>query len=172
MHCARGTGQLVKQGEHTDGESSRAEAGFTLLEATVALAIWGMLAAVTLPGFIHASHVADLRSTTRRLVADLRTAQAKARAYARYEEVRFAPYANFYYLFDIRSGVRGPVYFRSSTEYFDGYNHLPLPTLRFDDYGDVNQSGRVMLVDPEGDLAEIVIYMQFGQLHTEWWSKT
>ncbi len=139
-------------------------AGFTLLESMVSLWIVSLVTVVVLPDFVTSFDHAQLRLTAQQVVSQLCLQQIKAIQWQRYEEVRFEPYGLFYQLYDPVLGIGPLLPFAGRTGYFEGYLHLPLTTVRYDARGYVNQSGQAALVSPEGDIQNIVIYLQYGGL--------
>lgn len=142
-----------------------AQAGFSLIEVMVAVAIATVIMAVALPDFSRAMDRAYLWQTTCQVVGDLRDQQARAYAVQAYQEVRFAPFANYYELYSDGIGYTSFVSFAPRITYEDGYLHLSEPTVRFNLAGDVSESGKIGFVDPEGDKQTIIICLQSGELH-------
>lgn len=165
-----GTSEVLCAGGKTGGPeaglSRRRDAGYSLAEMVLALAIWGMALAVAMPGFAAAMDRARLSEAVYDAAGALRTAQTRAEKTGEFQEVRFAPFEPFYFLFSPTRGFSGPVYLPAPTRYFEGYLHLPQPTVRFDRRGEVNQSGEIWFEDPEGDVRGLTVYMQFGALRT------
>ncbi len=139
-------------------------AGFTLLESMISLWIVSIVLVIVLPDFVASFDRAQLRLTTQQVVSQLCLQQMKAIQWQRYEEVRFEPYGLYYQLYDPILGIGPRLPFTGRTEYFEGYLHLPLTTIRYDARGFVNQSGQAAFVSPEGDIQNIVIYLQYGGL--------
>ena len=141
------------------------QGGYTLVELAVALSVAAIALAVALPAFKASADKAQLQATAARLFADLAAAQAKAADIQEYQEIRFAPFADYYMLYAAGGVYEGATSFLAPTRYFEGYLHLPEPTVRFDDLGHVSESGQIALEDPEGDVRDIVVYMGYGSLH-------
>ncbi len=141
-----------------------AEDGFTLFESMVSLWIVSVVTACTLPGFAGAFDRAELRTTTAQIVSQLCLQQARAIQWQHYEEVRFSPYQPFYQLYDPVTGAGPVIPFGAKTGYAEGYLHLPVSTVRYDALGFVNQSGQAALTSPEGDVQNVVIYLQYGEM--------
>ena len=142
----------------------RFDQGFTLVETVVVLLIWSIAAAVALPDIMALYDWAALQDTAAQTVSDLRTQQLRAEDFGRYQEVRFAPEQGWYVLYGDVVGVERFRLFVWPTAYFEGYVHLPEPTVRFDIYGTVSESGQIGFVSPTGRVADIILYMQYGEL--------
>ncbi len=142
----------------------REEHGFSLVETLVALFIAVVMAAVAMPDFRAISDRTRLDLTAACLASDLATAQATAVDLGEYEEVRFAPFGDTYQTY-LDGGRYGPMKtFAAPTRYFDGYLHLPEPSLRYYSTSTVSESGQIGLVDPEGDVRDIIVSLGFGVL--------
>lgn len=139
-------------------------AGFTLLESMVSLWIVSLVTVVVLPDFIASFDRAQLQLTTQQIVSQLCLQQMKAIQWQRYEEIRFQPYGSNYQLYDPAVGIGPLLPFAGRTGYFEGYLHLPISTVRYDTRGYINQSGQAAFVSPEGDIQNIVVYLQYGGL--------
>ena len=142
----------------------RDEHGFSLAETLVGLFISVVMAMVALPDFHVIFDRTRLDLTADCLASDLATAQVTAVELGEYEEVRFAPFGDTYQTY-LDGGRYGPVRtFASPTRYFEGYLHLPEPSLRYYGTSTVSESGQIGLVDPEGDVRDIIVSLGFGVL--------
>ncbi len=130
----------------------------------LSLAIWAIVIAIALPNFIGLLDSANLQQTALQVVSDLRSQQIRAERFQTYQEVRFAPFNNYYLLYGNGTGYEGFKIFVWPTHYFDGYLHLNYPTVRFDDNGDINESGQIGFSDSFGHTQNIVIYLQYGDM--------
>jgi len=128
------------------------------------LLIWSIAAAVALPNIMALYDWSALQNTASQTMSDLRSQQLRAEDLAQYQEVRFAPDQGWYFLYGDLVGVEQFRLFAWPTTYFEGYVHLPEPTVRFDDYGTVSESGQIGFVSPTGRVADIVLYMQYGEM--------
>ncbi|MCY0893120.1 MAG: prepilin-type N-terminal cleavage/methylation domain-containing protein [Acidibacillus sp.] len=140
------------------------EDGFSLIEVLIALVIWAIVIAIALPDFIGLLDGAQLQQTALQIVSDLRSQQMKAEQVQLYQEVRFAPFNTYYFLYGNGTGYEAFKSFDWPTTYYDGYLHLQSPTVRYDDYGNVSESGQIGLVDPFGHIQNIVLYLQYGDM--------
>ncbi len=134
------------------------------MELLMALWIMGVAMAMVIPNFMRAIDHAHLQKTAGEVVCDLRLQQVKAQELQSFQEVRFAPFSNFYQLYGDGEGVLSTSTFEPTTSYFEGYLHLPQPTVRFDDNGNVSESGQIGFVDPEGDVMNLVVHLQYGEV--------
>ncbi len=142
----------------------RDDRGFSLIETVVAVFLSAVMAAIAWPDFRSMYDRGQLDVTSDRLVADLSTAQVVAFDLDKYEEIRFAPFGDYYQIYLDGAGYESFRAFASPTRYFEGYLHLPEPYLRFYGSGGVSESGQIGLVDPEGDVRDIVVSLGFGVL--------
>lgn len=142
----------------------REEHGFSLPETLVALFIAVVTAAVALPDFHVIFDRTRLDLTADCLASDLATSQATAVDLGEYDEVRFSPFGDTYQTY-LDGGRYGPMKaFAAPTRYFEGYLHLPEPSLRYYSTGTVSESGQIGLVDPEGDVRDLIVSLGFGVL--------
>ncbi|OGP56725.1 MAG: hypothetical protein A2V65_07870 [Deltaproteobacteria bacterium RBG_13_49_15] len=84
------------------------ETGFTAVELVVVIAVIGILAAVSIPGFISWRSNAKLRGTTNNLKADLEMAKLKAIRENDFVAILFAAGGNGYTVF-IDNGAGGGI---------------------------------------------------------------
>jgi len=145
-------------------KSVEKDAGFSLIEMLTALVVLSIVSVIALPNFIRAVDRANLYAATYAIAATMHIQQARAISQQGFQEIRFAPFANYYDLYSSGVGFTAVVSFPSGIRYEDGYLHLPEPTLRYNNRGDVSESGQIGLIDPEGDKLTIVVLLQSGTI--------
>ncbi|PWI58810.1 pilus assembly FimT family protein [Sulfoacidibacillus thermotolerans] len=138
--------------------------GYSLLEILIGLMIFAMLSALVLPNVTALLDSANLHQTALQVLSDLRMQQLRAEEFQAYQEVRFAPFAPYYFLYGNSGRFEKYQPFSWPTDYYDGYLHLPNPTVRFDDLGNVSESGQIAFTDPLGGVQNIVLYLQYGDM--------
>ena len=139
------------------------ERGFTLVELMVSLWIGAVILAVAIPNFVTALDRVNLARTTATVLENLRDQQSLAQKLLAYQEVRFAPFSNYYVLYGYGTGYGSDFQFAPQITYAEGYLHLPQPNIRYDDAGTVSESGQIAFTDTEGDVLDIVVYLQSGE---------
>lgn len=142
----------------------RGEHGFSLAETLVALFVAVVMSVIALPDFRAIFDRTQLDLTADRLVSDLATAQATAMDAGGFCGVRFAPFGDTYQVCSPGRWFGPTVAFAAPTRYFEGYLHLQEPYLRYYSTGTVSESGQVGLVDPEGDVRDVIVSLGFGVL--------
>ncbi len=142
----------------------RDDKGFTVLESLIALMIVGIGLAIIVPGFVVARDHALLDVSIWQIVSDLRTQQMTAEKKQYYQEIRFPLIGNVYYLYDSTTHSYAGRLIEPPIAYFEGILHLPQTTVRFAPSGNVNESGQVIMKDPEGLIRNAVLYMQYGDI--------
>lgn len=140
------------------------ESGYSLIELLMALWITAVALAIALPGFVRAMEYAQLQNTVAHVLSDIQLQQVRAVELQCFQEVRFAPFSDYYERFGSRQGVLSWTQFATPTRYEEGYLHLAEPNLRFDDQGDVSESGQIGLMSPRGEILDVVVYLQFGAI--------
>ena len=140
------------------------ESGFTLLELVIAIFLFGLGLSIILPSFMTARDHAVLEVSMWQIVSDLRTQQMQAEKDQMYQEVRFPLTGNIYYLYNGASGLFTGRKIEPPISYYEGIIHLPQPTIRFNVLGNVNESGQIIIKDPEGAIRNTIIYMQYGDM--------
>ena len=140
------------------------ESGFTLLELVIAIFLFGLGLSIILPSFITARDHAVLEVSMWQIVSDLRTQQMQAEQDQMYQEVRFPLVGNTYYLYNGASGLFTGRMIEPPISYYEGILHLPQSTIRFNALGNVNESGQIIIQDPEGAIRNAIIYMQYGDM--------
>lgn len=141
------------------------EAGFSLLEMVMALAVFGVGLALVIPAVSTARDHGSLDTVIWQVVTDLRNQQMVAEKTQSCQEIRFPFVGSTYYLFDGAAlKYTGKREFTPPISYYEGYLHLPQTSVRFLPNGDVNQGGQIILKDPEGAVRNTVLYLQYGDM--------
>lgn len=107
-----------------------------------------------------------LDATQAHIAADIALSQVTAADQQSFQELRFAPGVPEYTLYANGRGFGDQYRFVPPTRYAEGYLLLPQPYLRYDDLGQVSESGQIGLVDPEGDVRDLVVYLGDGVVRT------
>lgn len=140
-------------------EPSR-EAGFSLLELSVALFITLISIAVLVPLCVRTLSMQQLISTRELLVDNLRLTQELGQTAGTFGAVRLAKYAPTYGTY-VGGRQLSAVHFAPGVNYVDGYLQMPTGALTYDQLGNCQVSGVIRLTDGRTEL-DIDVYMGVG----------
>lgn len=136
------------------------EAGFSLLELSVAMFLTLISLAVLLPICARALSVQQLVGTRELLVDNLRLTQELGQTSGTFGAVRLAKYAPTYGTY-VGGRQLSYVQFAPGVNYVDGYLQMTTGALTYDQLGNCQVSGVIRLTDGRTEL-DIDVYMGVG----------
>ncbi len=131
--------------------------GFTLLEMMIALTLFAILSAVTIPVSIHLIAWQHLSNTTDLLTNRLRLAQSISQTKRESTMVVLSPFEPSYSIRTV-SAIMGNYAFSKGVDYKDGYLQLNTGRIAYNSYGDAVVSGVIRLVSGKEE-QDVELYM-------------